>query len=321
MGELLQKDRILVTGASGQLGQSLQYVLQHQLSHQKTSDVLDSTPTHEQMADFAAGHEFIFLDRNHLDLSPRETLSQDIERLLEEYRPKAFIHAAAYTQVDAAESDEQAAFHLNETATDLLAKACAQRNILFVYLSTDFVFGGKNLHQKPFLPADPIAPEGVYARSKAAGEKAVQGAAGPHYIVRTSWLFSPFGHNFVKTMLRLAQQRSDRKPPSISVVADQFGCPTSALDLARALILLIATKAPPYGIHHYSNAGPAHWAQLAGAVFEHRNLPITVKPISTEDFAAPAPRPHYSVLENTLEPKARPWKEALAEVLSILKTA
>lgn len=321
MGEMLQKDMILVTGASGQLGQSLQYVLQHQLTNLKASDALDSTSTHEQMAAFAAAHEFIFLDRDHLDLSPRETLSQDIEGLIDEHRPKAFIHAAAYTQVDAAESDEQAAFHLNETATDLLAKACAQRNILFIYLSTDFVFGGKNPHQKPFTPADPIAPEGVYARSKAAGEKAVQSAAGPHYIVRTSWLFSPFGHNFVKTMLRLAQQRSDRKPPSISVVADQFGCPTSALDLARALILLIATKAPPYGIHHYSNAGPAHWAQLAGAIFEQRNLPITVKPISTEDFAAPAPRPHYSVLENTLDPKARPWKEALAEVLSILKTA
>ena len=321
MGELLQKDRILVTGASGQLGQSLQYVLQHQLAHLKASDVLDSTSTHEQMAAFAAAHEFIFLDRDHLDLSPRETLSQDIEGLIEEYRPKAFIHAAAYTQVDAAESDEKAAFHLNETATDLLAKACAQRNILFIYLSTDFVFGGKNPHQKPFTPADPIAPECVYARSKAAGEKAVQGAAGPHYIVRTSWLFSPFGHNFVKTMLRLAQQRSDRKPLSISVVADQFGCPTSALDLARCLIQLIALKAQPYGIHHYSNAGPAHWAQLAGAVFEQRNLPITVKPISTEDFAAPAPRPYYSVLENTLDPKARPWKEALAEVLSILKTA
>ena len=321
MGELLQKDRILVTGASGQLGQSLQYVLQHQLSHQMTSDVLDSTPTHEQMAAFAAGHEFIFLDRNHLDLSPRETFSKDIEGLIDEHWPKAFIHSAAYTQVDAAESDEQTAFQINEQATALLAQACAQRNILFIYLSTDFVFGGKNPHQKPFLPADPIAPEGVYARSKAAGEKAVQGAAGPHYIVRTSWLFSPFGHNFVKTMLRLARQRSDPKLPSISVVADQFGCPTSALDLARCLIQLIASKAQPYGIHHYSNAGPAHWAQLAGAVFEQRNLPITVKPISTKDFAAPAPRPHYSVLENTLDPKARPWKEALAEVLNILKTA
>jgi len=97
MGELLQKDRILVTGASGQLGQSLQYVLQHQLAHLKASDVLDSTSTHEQMAAFAAAHEFIFLDRDHLDLSPRETLSQDIEGLIEEYRPKAFIHAAAYT--------------------------------------------------------------------------------------------------------------------------------------------------------------------------------------------------------------------------------
>jgi len=244
MGELLQKDRILVTGASGQLGQSLQYVLQHQLAHLKASDVLDSTSTHEQMAAFAAAHEFIFLDRDHLDLSPRETLSQDIEGLIEEYRPKAFIHAAAYTQVDAAESDEKAAFHLNETATDLLAKACAQRNILFIYLSTDFVFGGKNPHQKPFTPADPIAPEGVYARSKAAGEKAVQGAAGPHYIVRTSWLFSPFGHNFVKTMLRLAQQRSDRKPLSISVVADQFGCPTSALDLARCFNTTDRFKSP-----------------------------------------------------------------------------
>ena len=321
MGGVLQKETVLVTGASGQLGQSLQYVLQQQLAHQKTSVFLDSTPIHEQMATFPAGHDYVFLDRNQLDLSPRESLSQDIDRLIEEHRPKAFLHAAAYTQVDAAESDEKAAFHLNETATDLLAKACAQRNILFIYLSTDFVFGGKNPHQKPFTPADPIAPEGVYARSKAAGEKAVQGAAGPHYIVRTSWVFSPFGHNFVKTMLRLAQQRSDRKPPSISVVADQFGCPTSALDLARALILLIATKASPYGIHHYSNTGTAHWAQLAGAILEQRNLPITVKPISTEDFAAPAPRPHYSVLENTLDPKARPWKEALAEVLSILKTA
>lgn len=332
MGEFLQKDRILVTGASGQLGQSLRYILEHELTHQKSSAVLNSTPTHEQKTAFTAGHDYIFLDRDQLDLNFRESLSQNIDRLIEEHKPKAFVHAAAYTQVDAAESDEQAAFYVNETATALLAQACAKRNILFVYISSDFVFGGKSTHQKPFTPSDSVAPKGVYARSKAAGEKAVQGASGPHYIVRTSWLFSPFGHNFVKTMLRLAQERlsfisepnlqtSDRIPPIISVVADQFGCPTSALDLARALILLIATKAPPYGIHHFSNTGPAHWAQLAGAIFEQRNLPITVKPISTEDFAAPAPRPHYSVLENTLDLKARHWKEALAEVLSILKTA
>jgi dTDP-4-dehydrorhamnose reductase len=165
---------------------------------------------------------------------------------------------------------------------------------------------------------------------KRQGEKAVQGAAGPHYIVRTSWLFSPFGHNFVKTMLRLAQQRLSfrtksanvrSQPPTISVVADQFGCPTSALDLARCFNLTDSYKG--FSLWHTSlqQYRPCPLGSVGWRVFEQRNLPITVKPISTEDFAAPAPRPHFSVLENTLDPKARHWKEALAETLSILKTA
>lgn len=305
---------VLVSGASGQVGQSIRHVLD-----------TEETPLFSK-------NSWGFLDRSSLDLSQTDNLSSVIDGLLDKHAPKAFIHAAAFTAVDAAETQKEVAFTINETATRILAAACAKRNILFVYLSTDFVFAGKSADQKPFLPSDPIHPIGVYAQSKAAGEKAVQFHGGPHYIVRTSWVFSPFGKNFVKTMLRLAkerlqfssepnQQTSDRVNQPIPVVADQFGCPTSALDLARILILLVSLQEPAYGIHHYSNAGPAHWAQLAGAVFEQRNLPITVKPISSEDFAAAAPRPAYSVLENTLDPKARHWKESLAEVLAILKIA
>ena len=305
---------VLVSGASGQVGQSLRHVLD-----------TEETPLFSK-------NSWGFLDRSSLDLSQTDNLSSVIEGLLDKHAPKAFVHAAAFTAVDAAETQKEAAFTINETATRILAAACAKRNILFVYLSTDFVFAGKSTDQKPFLPSDPIHPIGVYAQSKAAGEKAVQLHGGPHYIVRTSWVFSPFGNNFVKTMLRLAkerlqfssepnQQTSARVKPTISVVSDQFGCPTSALDLARALLALLTVQSLPYGILHFSNAGPVHWAQLAGAVFEQSNLPITVKPISSEDFAAAAPRPAYSVLENTLDPKARHWKEALAEVLSILNTA
>lgn len=297
--------RILVTGGSGQLGQSLA-----QLSSPKSG---------EQPSDQSAAQSWTFLSRRELDLAQTDGLAGLLESLLTAAAQSAqgpythMIHTAAYTQVDAAETHESLAFAINKTATEMIAKACAAHDICLIYISTDFVFSGHR--DRPWRPSDPIAPQGVYARSKAAGEAAVAAFCPAHYTVRTSWLYSPFGHNFVKTMLRLAESHS-----SLKVVSDQQGSPTSALDLAAALIDLIAQSETPYGTHHFSNTGHCSWAQFASEIFKQAGLAVEVQPITTAQFAAAAPRPQYSVLENSLPFPARSWPDALGAVLAQLPT-
>lgn len=285
--------RVLVTGGSGQLGQSLAFLSQ----------------THPQ-----PGVSWTFLDRKDLDLSLTASLASQLEGLLSQAAQSPLgaythlIHAAAFTGVDAAETQENLAFTVNEKATELIAKACAAHGICLVYLSTDFVFSGPR--QTPWRPSDSIAPQGVYARSKAAGEAAVAAHCPTHYTVRTSWLYSPFGHNFVKTMLRLAKAHAE-----VKVVSDQIGSPTSALDLAVALRTLLFQAQLPFGRHHFSNRGATSWAGFAREIFNQQRLKTQVQEIDTASFGAPAPRPTYSVLENSLPFHQRDWKAALSEVL------
>lgn len=241
-----------------------------------------------------------------------------IGRLLDESpQTRAIINAAAYTAVDRAESDREAAFAVNATAPGMLAAACAARDLPFVHVSTDYVFDGGS--ERPWRENDPIAPLGVYGESKAAGEDAVRRAGERHVIVRTSWVFGALGANFVRTMLRLAGER-----PSLTVVDDQTGCPTWTGNLARVL-LEVARKAAAgdaarFGTFHYADEGPVTWCGFARAIFDRAGrLGVSVpevRPITTADYPTPARRPRYSVLstekiESTYGIARGRWSEGL----------
>lgn len=221
-----------------------------------------------------------------------------IGRLLDESpRARAVINAAAYTAVDRAESDREAAFAVNARAPGMLAAACAARDLPLVHVSTDYVFDGEN--ERPWREDDAIAPLGVYGESKAAGEDAVRRACERHVIVRTSWVFGALGANFVRTMLRLAGER-----PLLTVVDDQTGCPTWTGNLARVLLEIAGQAAAGdparFGTFHYADEGPVTWCGFARAIFERAGrlgLPVPeVRPIATADYPTPARRPRYSVL-------------------------
>lgn len=220
--------------------------------------------------------------------------------VLDEVQPRLAINAAAYTAVDLAESEPEAAHALNAEAAGALAAACAARGLPIIHLSTDYVFDGTK--PAPYVESDPVAPLGVYGASKLAGEQAVAAANPDHLILRTAWVYSPFGKNFVKTMLRLAETRDE-----IGVVADQRGNPTSALDIADALIVISRrvlgepANAWKRGTYHLAGAGDAVWADLAEEVFAvSRDLggpSANVKRITTADFPTPVKRPANSRLD------------------------
>jgi dTDP-4-dehydrorhamnose reductase len=233
----------------------------------------------------------------------------------------AIINCAAYTAVDKAESEPQAAFAINAEAPGIMARAAATRAIPLLHVSTDYVFDGS----KPdaYFEEDPVAPLGVYGASKEAGERAVRDAGGRSIILRTAWVVSPWGHNFVKTMLRLGGERDE-----LGVVADQVGCPTSAIDIAETLLILaerlLGDRREPCGTYHFVNSGQASWYDLASAVFAYagaRGMKIPrVNAIATADYPTPARRPANSrlstaKLERTFGMKPRPWQEAVEEIL------
>jgi dTDP-4-dehydrorhamnose reductase len=236
----------------------------------------------------------------------------------------AIINCAAYTAVDKAESEPQAAFAINAEAPGIMARAAATRAIPLLHVSTDYVFDGS----KPdaYFEEDPVAPLGVYGASKEAGERAVRDAGGRSIILRTAWVVSPWGHNFVKTMLRLGGERDE-----LGVVADQVGCPTSAIDIAETLLILaerlLRDPAAPVGTYHFVNAGEASWYDLAELIFANaskRGLHVPkLKPIATHEYPTPAKRPLNSRLETKriqqhfgIEP--RHWTLAVNEALAAL---
>lgn len=259
--------RVLVIGRSGQVAQSLL----------------------ERGAE--AGVSVEAIGRPDADLARPETLENALART----EADMIINAAAYTAVDAAETDEDAAHALNAQGPGALARLCAVRKVPLIHISTDYVFDGTA--DRPYREDDPIAPRSAYGRTKADGEKAVADSGADALIVRTAWVYSPFGKNFVRTMLRVGAERD-----TLSVVADQRGNPTSALDIADALLGLAAARASwPTGAHivHLSGTGDATWHAFAEAIFEAADLSPTVNAISTSDYPTPAARPANSRLDNT----------------------
>lgn len=230
------------------------------------------------------------------------------------------INAAAYTAVDKAESDEALATTVNGAAPGAMAQACAARAIPFLHVSTDYVFDGSGT--RPWQPDDPTGPLGAYGRSKLAGEDAVRAAAGPHAILRTSWVFSAHGANFVKTMLRLGAERA-----KLTIVADQIGGPTSAADIAAALLTMARAFHAGHGTtgtYHFSGAPDVSWADFAREIFAQASLPCLVEDIPTSAYPTPARRPSNSRMDCAALTRdfaiERPdWRASLTHVLSDLK--
>jgi len=256
---------VLVTGAGGQLGQALK----------------KAAPLHSGLA-------FYFAGSGEADITSRESL----EALFSRVTPHYCINAAAYTAVDKAEAEPGKAYAVNALGAKNLAEACVKYGTVLLHVSTDFVFDGSST--VPYTEEAVTNPTGVYGKSKLAGEAEVTRILPKHYIIRTSWVYSEFANNFMKTMLRLASERD-----ALSVVDDQRGTPTNANSLAEALITIIENDSAQYGIYNYSNEGEATWYEFAKKIFEVNKVSINLQPIPTTAFPTPAKRPAYSVLDKT----------------------
>ena len=268
---------VLVTGSSGQLGQSLQFI----------------APNYPQI-------DFVFCDSKTLDITNLE----NCEAIFSKYNPDFCINAAAYTAVDKAENEPEKAFAINVTGAKNLAEVSKKFDTILLHISTDFVFDGNrdvtsSAVEMPYTETDIPNPTGVYGQTKLDGEKAIQQVWEKHFIIRTSWVYSQFGNNFMKTMLRLASERD-----TISVVNDQIGTPTNAVDLAEILVKIILTdnRQPTtdnFGIYNFSHEGQCSWYDFAKKIFEINNISINLLPIPTTSFPTPAKRPAYSVLDKS----------------------
>ncbi|WP_371223653.1 dTDP-4-dehydrorhamnose reductase [Roseovarius sp. 2305UL8-3] len=257
-----------------------------------------------------------FLGRDEADLSNPEACAAAIDA----HHPDLVINAAAYTAVDRAEEEEGLAHQINGAAPGAMARAAAKHLIPFVHISTDYVFAGTGT--QPWMPNDPVAPQNAYGRSKLAGEDAVRAAGGCHAILRTSWVVSAHGSNFVKTMLRLGAERD-----ALSIVVDQVGGPTPARDIATACLKIGAVLQDTpgaSGTYHFSGAPDVTWADFARAIFDKAALSCTVTDIPSTDFPTPAARPLNSRLDctttETVFDLPRPdWHNGLDQILKTLK--
>jgi dTDP-4-dehydrorhamnose reductase len=253
----------------------------------------------------------VFLGRRELNLSEQGTARSAIHRHL----PESVINASAYTAVDKAESEPGEASQLNERAPSEMAAACAELNIPFVHISTDYVFDGSG--ERPFQPTEPTGPLNTYGRTKLAGENAVRAEGGAYAILRTSWVFSLHGNNFVKTMLRLSETRDH-----LRIVADQIGGPTPAADIARACLTIAERlrKDPALtGTYHFSGAPDVSWADFAREIFRQTGRDVTVEDIPTSAYPTPAERPKNSRLNcdslSVFGLERPDWREGLSKVL------
>jgi dTDP-4-dehydrorhamnose reductase len=280
---------ILVTGANGQLGKELQ-----------------------ALAASYPQHEFIFLSRENLSIHH----AGEVKKAFALYQPKYCINCAAYTAVDKAETEKDLAFSINGEATGVLAAVCKETNCLFIHISTDYVFDGTAT--TPYREDAPVNPQNVYGASKLEGEKLALLHNPDSIIIRTSWVYSEFGKNFVKTMLRLLHEKEE-----ISVVNDQFGSPTYAADLATAILEIIRKLQtggvqPPTssGIFHFSNEGVINWYDFAVAIKELSGSSCKINAIPSSSFPTPAKRPAWSVLDKSriqqvFGIKISEWKQSL----------
>ena len=262
------------------------------------------------------GVEIIALDRAAADLTDPAACAATIET----HAPDAVINAAAYTAVDKAESDEATADLINAQAPAAMARACAARDIPFVSISTDYVFSGEGTAL--WHPGDPTDPQGVYGRTKRDGEKLIEEIGGPYAILRTSWVVSAHGSNFIKTMLRLGAQRD-----ALTIVADQIGGPTGAAEIAQACITIAKTlvsEPGKAGIYHFAGTPDTSWADFARAIFQQAGIHCAVTDIPSSDYPTPAKRPLNSRLECTATTAAfgipRPdWRGSLSRILTQLE--
>ena len=255
----------LIFGASGQLGQCLQHVAR------------------------ARGFTgLVFLAEEQADILNVDAL----QAVFAERRPAYVINCAAYTAVDKAEDDVATARRVNRDGAENLARLCATHGATLLHVSTDFVFAGTG--NQPLLETDPTEPLSVYGLTKLEGEQAIAACLDQYFILRTSWLYSEYANNFVKTMLRLGRERDE-----LRIIWDQAGTPTYAIDLADCLLHIIETQNPHYGLYHYSNEGLTSWYDFAVAIFELGKVDVKAVPIRTAEYPTKAVRPAYSVLDKT----------------------
>lgn len=285
---MVKKLKVLITGCQGQLGKELC----------RQIDELNRVQPQFQV---------VATDLDTLDI----TDTQQVEKIVTLEKPEVIINTAAYTKVDACETDEQTAFRVNALGTRNLAVAAYNIGAKILQVSTDYVFEGTG--RTPLREYDPVNPQSVYGKSKALGEQLVMTTNPRYFIVRTAWLYGE-GHNFVRTILKLAAEQDELK-----VVNDQVGTPTSTVDLARCILDLIQTE--HYGIYHGTCEGECTWYQFARRILALKGINKRVIPISTTELRLPAKRPAYSVLENFMLSMVgldnfRKWEEALEEYLN-----
>ncbi|MBR4803294.1 MAG: dTDP-4-dehydrorhamnose reductase [Bacteroidales bacterium] len=282
--------KILVTGANGQLGRSMR----------------------KNSGDYPQ-HTFIFTDVPELDITDKRQFG-DFAR---QNAVQAIVNCAAYTAVDKAETEQELAERINCQGTRVLGETAKELNIPLVHISTDYVFCGEGCH--PLKETDPTAPTGVYGSTKLHGEKALESIGCDVAIIRTAWLYSEFGGNFVKTMLRVATERD-----TLNVVYDQVGSPTYATDLARALMKVLDSGIKGLNIYHFSNEGAVSWYDFAKAIFEESNINIIVNPIESDKYPSPVKRPSYSVLSKekikSIGVDVPYWRDSLKICLKALKS-
>lgn len=280
--------KIIVTGAGGQLGHDLVRIL-------------------------GKWHEVVGFDRKSMDVCDLDQCKE----IIYSSKPDIVIHAAAFTAVDQAEVDRDKAYLVNAYGSRNVAICAQEIGAKICYVSTDYVFDGNS--KNPYTEYDNTNPIGIYGKSKRAGELLVQNLSNRFFIVRTSWLYGLYGNNFVKTMIKVAQEKK-----SLKVVNDQVGSPTYTVDLTYFLASLINTDY--YGIYHASNTGTCTWYEFAKTIFEEYGIDVNLEPCSTEEFPRPAPRPKYSVLEhmsiraNGFE-DLRHWRDALKAFLNELRNS
>jgi len=280
---------VLVFGASGQLGQCLAHV-----AHERGT----------------SGLEFLPEDQANI-LNP-----EGLAALFAQHRPAYVINCAAYTAVDKAEDEVETARRVNRDGVENLARLCGQHGATLIQISTDFVFAGTG--NQPLLETDEAAPISVYGLTKLEGEQVIAPHTAQYFILRTSWLYSEYAGNFVKTMLKLGRERDE-----LRVIWDQVGTPTYAIDLAGCILTIIETQNQQYGLYHYSNEGLTSWYDFATAIFELSGTTVRTMPIRTAEYPTKATRPAYSVMDKA---KAKTqlgvaiphWRESLQVCLQRL---
>ncbi|MFS4455326.1 dTDP-4-dehydrorhamnose reductase [Maribacter sp. 2304DJ31-5] len=278
--------KILVTGGNGQLATCI-----------------------KDMAIGLNGYGFIYVDLDELDI----TKQAEVNSFFESENISFCVNCAAYTAVDKAETEREIAVSVNETGAQNLAKACNKYDAGLIQISTDFVFDGKK--SSPYIEEDSTKPLGVYGLTKLKGEQEVVRFLPNSFIIRTSWLYSEHGQNFLKTMLRLGSERDN-----LNVVADQIGTPTYAGDLAQIILKIITEDRTEYGIYHYSNEGVASWYDFTKAIFRLEQIDCRVNPIRTDAYPTPAKRPAFSVMDKAkikkeMDIEIPHWRDSLMKCL------